>query len=116
MHEELRDPTDGELRLLTALLSADFPGRKELLEQLAGLKVQRIDDDGSLSLRPTNGPPASVIRRVPVEAELGDDDGVTIHALLHVVDGYLNELDVFREDGSLVRRALRSEQMRVVVY
>jgi hypothetical protein len=36
---------------------------------------------------------------VPVEADLEDDDGVTIH-VLHVLDGYLNELEVYREDSS----------------
>jgi hypothetical protein len=43
--------------------------------------------------------PASVARRIPIEAEAADDDGVNIHFLLHTEGGFLAELEVFREDS-----------------
>jgi hypothetical protein len=52
---------------------------------------------------------------VPVEAELEDEDGVPVHVLLHVLDGYLNELEIYREDSAPVRRAIRPEELRILV-
>jgi hypothetical protein len=71
--------------------------------------------DGSLSIRVAGSMPAVVIRRVPVEAERPDDDGVVIHVLLHVVDGFLNELEIYRDDSKSVRRAVTPEDLNLVV-
>jgi hypothetical protein len=53
--------------------------------------------------------------RIPVEAELEDGDGVTIHLLLHVLEGYLNELEVYRDDSAPVQVALQSESLRILI-
>lgn len=92
-----------ERALIALLLSADFPGRELLARQFDGLKVVSIDQNGSLALRPSIGSPAPVVRRIPVEAEYRDSDGVTVHVLLHVVRGWLHEFEVYREDSQLVR-------------
>ena len=66
-------------------------------------------------------PKAQVVRRVPVEAEVEDEDGVTVHVLLHVLEGALAELEVFHEDLKQLRRPLdvqrdpRLELLSVVV-
>ena len=78
-------------------------------------QVRRIDADGSLEISVPEGPRAEVIRRVPVEAEAVDSDGVPIHVLLHVVDGLLHELELFREDSRPVRRPPAPEDLRVLV-
>jgi hypothetical protein len=49
-------------------------------------------------------PVASVDGRVPVEAEGDDDDGMPVFALLHVIDGYLWELEFWRGDGDVIQR------------
>jgi hypothetical protein len=49
-------------------------------------------------------PRAPVRTRIPVEAEGVDQDGVPIHFLLHVVDGFAKELEIYREDSGPVRR------------
>ena len=33
--------------------------------------------------------------RIPVEAEVEDLDAVTIHLLVHVIDGYIDELEIY---------------------
>ena len=44
-----------------------------------------------------------------------DIDGVPICVLLHVSDdGYMNELEIYRADGSKPRSAIRPEAMTVV--
>lgn len=92
-----------ESKLLRKLLSIDFPGRDELQAQLGMAECRRIDKNGSLQIRMGVGSrPAAVIARVPVEGSVLDGDGVVVHVLLHVVNGYMNELEIYKEDGSEV--------------
>lgn len=95
-----RPLSDTERRILNRLLQPDFPGRQELILQLESAEAEVVDKDGSLSLRADRGPDAKVMARVPTEGECPDVDGVNIHILLHVVDGRMNELEVYKEDGS----------------
>jgi len=97
------------------LLRPAFSGKEDLIKQLASAEVIRIDGDGSLQFRIRGGSPAAVNRRIPVEAELEDSDGVTIYLLLHVIDGYLNELEIYRGDSLPIKGAIRPEELRTLV-
>lgn len=113
---EYRDPSVAESAALRRLLEEDFPGCSELRVQLDGLRVSTLDVEGGPALKPErNAPPAHVERRVPVEAEIEDADGVTIHVLLHVLQGRLHEIEIYREDLGRPVSALRPEEFRVVV-
>ncbi len=101
---QFRQPTGPELSLLTGLISSGFQGAVELMEQLATARVAPIDADGSLRLQPTTGTLAPVRRRIPVEATYADDDGVSVHVLIHVIDGLLDQLEIYREDSEPVLR------------
>jgi hypothetical protein len=101
---QFRTPTLSEQALLERLLEADFPGREDLLTMICNLQVKVIDDEGSLELQSRSSKRASVIKRIPVEAEAKDADGITIHVLLHVNDGQPTELEIFKDDGSSVKR------------
>lgn len=105
-----------ERLVLAKLLSVDFPGKDQLNEQLHDVRVKRIDEQGSLELLPIRPAPiAAVEQRVPVEAEMLDKDGVTIHVLLHVVDGFLKELEIYRDDSNPLERGLSPEELDVFV-
>lgn len=78
----------------------DFDGREELWEQVKRARAQVIDADGSLKFAAGGGSQASVLYSVPIEAAFEDVDGVMAHALLHVKDGYITELELYKEDGS----------------
>jgi Domain of unknown function (DUF6984) len=96
--QSLRNLTRRELDLVHRLLEEQFDARNELVAQLEHAQVRTIDQNGSLMFRVV-GPRAAQIRsRVPVEGEAVDADGMTIHVLLHVVDGQLNELELFKDD------------------
>ena len=110
-----RSLSEAEKNILAVLLGAEFPGNRALAEQVAHARARQIDPEGSLEFSVEGGPPAEVVRRVPVEAELEDSDGVTIHVLLHVLDGFMNELEIFREDSGPIRRLLPPEDLRVLV-
>ena len=115
--EGFRPLLDLERLQLRALLSVDFPGRDALMEQAKVVSARPIDQNGSLGFQsaPSNMEIAKVVRRIPVEAELKDRDGVTIHVLLHVVDGLLHELEIYRDDSGRVQRELAPKDFRLVV-
>lgn len=113
---DLRPPTEAEKGLIDALLAAEFPGKEALRMQVATALVKTLDEDGGLEISPPQGSPlAPVVRRIPVEAEADDVDGVPIHLLLHVVDGLARELELFREDGKPVQRQPSPESLRLLV-
>ncbi len=56
-------------------------------------------------------------RRIPVEASYPDADGVVVHVLLHVIDGRLDELEVYREDsGSVLIPSTEADALKVDLW
>jgi hypothetical protein len=51
-----------------------------------------------LSVDPQASPKANVKGRVPISAETKDADGMFVEINIHVVDGYLDELEMWRGD------------------
>jgi hypothetical protein len=112
---DFRAMTSAGQDVLATLLRAEFRGRDALRQQVASATAHVIEDDGSLAFSVIDGARADIVRRVPVEAELEDVDGVTIHVLLHVADGMLDELEIFREDSRRVQRPTVPTEFRVIV-
>ena len=100
-----------ELQLLEHLLRHEFPGRDELREQLGFVLCRTIDEDGGLSLKCSANIQARVLCRVPTEGKCTDLDGIHIHVLLHVVDGFMNELEIYKEDSSRVKQSPVAEDL-----
>ncbi|MDB5647466.1 hypothetical protein [Methylobacterium sp.] len=96
-----------EVAVLGLLLATNFPGRSELAAQARSALARRIDREGSVRFQ-TNKPQAEVRERVPVEGYYhydGSGPGLhrpAINLLLHVVDGRLHELEVYKDDGSAI--------------
>lgn len=89
--------------------SSPGPGRDSLLQQLPGIQVQIIDAEGSLRLRVTGGPLAPMKRGVIAEAQYVDTPesgslGVQVNLLLHVSDGRLFILEIYKDDGTPIAR------------
>lgn len=114
----VRELTAEETRITARLLEAEFASASEVREQARRSSVRAQDYGGVLVLAFDTSaglPTARVKHRVPVEAQAPDADGVMIHLLLHVVDGVLTEIEIFREDSKPIRRLPRSEDLHVVV-
>jgi hypothetical protein len=111
MGDSYRALNTEEMQVLKRLLDHEFPGRDELREQLGSVVGRTIDEDGGLSLRCDAGSPAPVLCRVPTEGKCADLDAVQIHVLLHVVDGFMNELEIYKEDSSTVQRYPAAENL-----
>lgn len=111
----MRLPTAAERSVILALLKEEFPGRQALLEQMESLMVGPLDQEGSLRLK-VSGPLAEVKYRVPVEAMQDDVGDTTIHISLHVVDGLMTELEVYKDDLKVPSRQLDPEEIRLIVF
>jgi len=112
---DFRAPTDCERAIFLKLLDADFPGKNEIGLLLRNASVQALDANGSLKILTHGHDTAPVVKRVPVEAEAKDGDGVIVHILLHVVDGKPIELEVFKEDSSAVLQQLQPSTFDLLV-
>jgi len=99
--------TPGERAILDLLLAADLPSGDALRQQLDGARVSEECTCGCPSVLFSIDParPAAPGYRygVAVEAETVDRDGTPIWVLLHVVHGYMRELEVLRADSAPVR-------------
>ena len=96
-NDQWRHPTSWERSILDRLMTGNFQGAEEVRKQIAGAMVSSLDDFGSISIRTTANAKANVRARVPIEAYANDIDGNRIHYLLHVVDGLVNELEVYTD-------------------
>ncbi|HEY6001855.1 MAG TPA: hypothetical protein VIV57_03205 [Anaeromyxobacter sp.] len=113
---QFRKPSSMEAAVIRRLLTAEFPGKQDLAKQLNGHRVRIIDDEGSLEIEPNaTAKPAAVEKRIPVEADGVDEDGICIHVLLHVVEGFATELEIYKDDGSPVRRMPSADDLEVMV-
>jgi hypothetical protein len=104
-----------ERRVIAWLFSVPFPGHQELLLQLPFLRVVgEIPCCPTLKLQVSSeaAAPAPVLRHVPVEAEGTDATGSAASILLHVVHGYMEELEVVFWAGGHSRQF---PQIQVVV-
>ena len=86
------------------MLKASFADKEILLAQVEGSFVTPIYEDGLISIKFTECEgdkyPHSV--RVPVEMRAFQNDKAPIVFMLHVIGGYLNELEIFSADGAAI--------------
>ncbi|HZK91190.1 MAG TPA: hypothetical protein VFC56_13675 [Stellaceae bacterium] len=98
----MRDLTEREQKILEAMLG-QLPGvEPQLREQLTTARASQIDDEGSLRLDVTSPVVADIQDRVPVTATFDDTDNIPIYLLLHVIEGKLAELEIYKGDGSRI--------------
>lgn len=116
--KDARPLTVTETKILLKLLEADFPGRDQLFLQTQDITATDTGDSdnyGSIYLHTNVVNKADVVQRIPVEAEVADSDNMSINILLHVMDGYLNELEVFKSDGTSILGEIDTDHMKVIV-
>src|SRR5436309_2787521 len=104
-----------ERELLEKLLEPEFPGRDELRQQLNSVTAKQILEDGTLALQCDSHHPAPVKSRIPTEGECRDADGAAISVFLHVVDGFINELEIVKYDHSKIVKQPSAHDLVVLV-
>lgn len=105
----MRNPNQMEFVLLKRLTSECLIARDELVAQLIGLQVEELPGDRRFSLRlhPNKTAPARCNFRVPIEGRYFDsphdkrrDPPVGVNVILHVVDGFLYYLEIYKDDDT----------------
>jgi hypothetical protein len=113
METSFRPLDANEMGLLGKLLSREFPGRDALRLQLSSVTGRKIDNDGSLELSSEESNLVEMLIGCPTEGTCADVDGGLIGVLLHVKNGKLHQLEIFKEDGSEILRAPNAEALAV---
>jgi hypothetical protein len=113
--EEWRELSTDEKDLVANLLKNDFPGRDGIANQILNAKVRMLDID-VLEFRVDTDQKVDVIHRVPVEAYCKDADGISIHALLHVTGGVVQEIEFFKDDNSAILKMPKGKDFRHVLF
>ena len=108
------DEEEARALVVVLLKSLAESGSLDLGDQLEGLSMEMIDDDGSYSLRPRETVPESEVSGVVVDAEAVDSDGETVYCLLHVQHGRLFEMELYRGDGRTVIATFGRSDFKVV--
>ncbi len=88
------------------------------MQQIPTLQVvkQFSDGDPSIEMLVENKEKnyANVRHRIPVEAEGIDLDGIKIYFLLHVIHGFISELEIYREDSKPIRSLPALESLEII--
>jgi hypothetical protein len=113
--QQAREMTANERLLIARLLETPFPGSDAVAQQLQNCLVQPVGKSGTLDFVIQHGPKAEVRTSVPVEAEAEDVDGTTIHFLLHVIEGTVRGLEVYKEDSSAVIKMPPPFELRIFI-
>ncbi|MFN8636349.1 MAG: hypothetical protein U0893_21070 [Chloroflexota bacterium] len=114
-----RPLNDWERDMLARLLAVPFPGVEELRQQCPHLLVSEEYGEGDPTVifiaAREQAPPVTVRYRVPVEGRAYEANGTPVEVLLHVVDGYLWELEYVRYDVAPPQPILGPEQFTISV-
>jgi|SRR5215212_5628341 len=113
--QQAREMTANERLLIARLLETPFPGSDAVAEQLQNCLVLPVGSSGTLDFLIGTGRRAEVRTSVPVEAEAEDIDGITIHLLLHVIEGTARGLEVYKEDSSQVIKMPAPSKLRIFI-
>jgi len=106
-----------EKRWLETMLLRDFLGRDALIDQINHASICREYTAYYLSLRfvRVQSAPAAMPVRVPVEMRVFRENEMPIQFLLHVVDGYVDEPEIFRADSSEISADLSFSPAQVQI-
>lgn len=94
---------------INKLFDIEFKGREILVKQIDNSKYELVNGDGFISIKffiidDKENFPFKV--RVPVEMTASQPDRNPIMFLLHVLDGIIDELEIYTADGSLIKEGI----------
>jgi hypothetical protein len=111
METNFRPLDANEIALLKKLLDHDFQGCDALRIQLSSVTGRQTDEHGCLELRTDEAIEADTEIGSPTERRCEDIDGGVIVVMLHIRNGKLHMLEIFKEDGSGILRAPTAEAL-----
>jgi len=114
-----RKLTKVEMSWIDKMLERNFIGKNILREQVENSLVKMKDLDSCISLKfkiTKNRIKKVPFRvRVPVEMTVFRDDFAPLSFLLHVIDGHVDELEIYTADGTKVNFDFDFEKSECIV-
>lgn len=107
-----------ELDWLKKMLEVNFLGKTELLEQIQNAYVTPHYCNNFISLKFHVGVGTDIFPykvRNPVEMRAYQEDSVPVVCLIHILNGYLDELEVFNADSSKISDDFSLENVELVI-
>ena len=96
---------EDEWKILNKMLSVDFDGKDAIADQLKTAEVICYCSCGCKTIDiqvDENMPSYEYEKRVPVGLKTISTDGVPIIASIHIVNGYICELEIYRADSEKI--------------
>jgi hypothetical protein len=112
METSFRQLATNEISLLQKLLAREFPGRDALRRQLPSVTARQVDERGCLELSYEGDGLAETELGCPTEGTCEDIDGGLIAVMLHVKNGRMRLLEIFKPDGSDTLRSPTGEALK----
>ncbi|GKI16244.1 hypothetical protein CE91St44_27290 [Oscillospiraceae bacterium] len=103
---------------LKTILSQDFDHRDEIINQINHSKIEREYTDFYLLLKfkvDSKIHPIQTDISVPVEMRLHEPNQVPVQFLLHIVQGYVSELEIFNADSSKIAEHINLKNAKIEV-
>jgi hypothetical protein len=103
---------ENERHWLKLMLSGDFEGKEDKEKLAFQIENSEIKDNSTeffISLRFSPKEfcePVNITERVPIEMRVFKNNQSPIQFLLHIINGYVDELEVFHADSSGIKRNL----------
>lgn len=110
--------SENEKRWLDAMLSVDFKEKEQLIQQINAANIVREYTRHFISIKfiiPVSIPAIKMTERVPVEMRVYDGDNAPEQFLLHIIHGYVCELEIFRADSSEINSNIKLEHIEVIL-
>ena len=108
-----------EKNWIETLLSEDFLGRGEIINQINCAEILREYTEFYMALKfKVENNKVQKIQtniRVPVEMRVHRTGQVPIQFLLHIVQGYVSELEIFNADSSKIDMDINLENAKVEI-
>ncbi len=110
-----------EKNWLEKILSVDFRHKEEIVNQINNSVIEREYTDFYLSLKFKVNKiikPIETNIRVPVEMRVYKANQVPIQFLLHIIQGYVSELEIFNADSSIIDKniSFTDSKLEIIIY
>ena len=107
-----------EKQWIEAMLTENVPYREQIIAQINCAEIHREYADYDLSMRFEVNPAAAPIHattRVPIEMRVFKPEQVPTQFLLHIIQGFISELEIFNADSSEISPDLTLDNARIEI-
>lgn len=107
-----------EKEWLATMLSIDFENKEQLIRQINAASIIREHTRYFISIKfavPLSISAIKMTERVPIEMRAYDSEKAPVQFLLHIINGYVSELEIFRADSSEISGNIKLNRVEVIL-